>query len=103
MKTALLAAIRESPEDDLPRLAYADWLEEQGDEPSLIRAEFIRVQLALARGNESDVRYPEWQRREAELLADHGAAWARDELPQGMGLSKAAEGESFRRGFPADV
>ncbi len=29
-RLALLAAIREFPDDDLPRLAYADWAEEQG-------------------------------------------------------------------------
>ena len=42
---ALLAAIRADPEDDLPRLAFADWLEEQGNPESLTRAEFIRAQL----------------------------------------------------------
>lgn len=38
-----LAAIIARP-DDLPRLVYADWLEERGDP----RAEFIRVQVDLA-------------------------------------------------------
>ena len=41
----LLSAICESPEDDTPRLVYADWLEEH-DQPQ--RAEFIRAQCALA-------------------------------------------------------
>jgi len=41
---ALLAAIAAHPEEDTPRLAYSDWLEEHG-EP--IRAEFIRVQVAV--------------------------------------------------------
>ena len=41
----LLARVRESPEDDGPRLVYADWLEENG-RPE--RAEFIRVQIVLA-------------------------------------------------------
>ena len=39
----LLRAVLESPYDDLPRLVYADWLEEHG-QPE--RAEFIRHQLA---------------------------------------------------------
>lgn len=43
--TALLAAIREHPEEDTPRLMYADWLEEHGERE---RAEFIRVQCELA-------------------------------------------------------
>lgn len=41
-----LAAICESPDDDLPRLIYADYLDERGEGE---RAEFIRVQCALAR------------------------------------------------------
>lgn len=48
ISAALLDAIRESPGDDLPRLAYADWLEEQGDEELSARAAFIRDQLTVA-------------------------------------------------------
>ena len=36
---AFLAAIIESPDDDGPRLVYADWLEENGHPE---RAEFLR-------------------------------------------------------------
>jgi len=56
--TALLDAIRAAPDDDAPRLVYADWLDEHG-QPE--RAEFIRVQCELAR-QES----PALRRREAE-------------------------------------
>lgn len=42
-RAAMLAAIIASPTDDLPRLVYADWLDEH-DEPD--RAEFIRRQVA---------------------------------------------------------
>lgn len=42
---AFLRAIFDAPEDDTPRLVYADFLEENG-EPE--RAEFIRVQCRLA-------------------------------------------------------
>src|SRR5438105_1569872 len=42
---ALLDAILDEPEDDLPRLAYADWLEEQGDGALSERALLIRCQL----------------------------------------------------------
>jgi uncharacterized protein (TIGR02996 family) len=41
----LLQVIREHPADNLPRRAYADWLEETGDTN---RAEFIRIQVQLA-------------------------------------------------------
>jgi uncharacterized protein (TIGR02996 family) len=40
-------AICENPADDVPRLIYADWLEEHGHQPE--RAEFIRVQIELAK------------------------------------------------------
>lgn len=42
---ALIATILAHPADDLPRKVYADWLDEHGFHE---RAEFIRVQCALA-------------------------------------------------------
>ena len=41
------AAIAANPEDDMPRLLFADWLDERGNEESSTRAEFIRLQCAL--------------------------------------------------------
>ncbi|HJZ56469.1 MAG TPA: TIGR02996 domain-containing protein [Gemmataceae bacterium] len=43
-ESALLAAIAAHPDEDTPRLAYADWLDEHGFP---IRAEFIRVQIEI--------------------------------------------------------
>lgn len=43
---ALIAAVNAAPEDDLPRLVYANWLREHGRDD---RAEFIAVQCELAR------------------------------------------------------
>jgi uncharacterized protein (TIGR02996 family) len=60
--TALLAAIRAAPEDDAPRLVYADWLEEHG-QPE--KAELIRLQCELARNESAELR-----RRETALLAE---------------------------------
>jgi uncharacterized protein (TIGR02996 family) len=101
---AFLHAIAETPEDDTPRLVYADWLEENGN---VERAEFIRVQIELARVGMDDPRYPELRRREAELLEDHQAAWGRAELPAGMEVEDYEEGywprSGFRRGLPARV
>lgn len=45
-EAALLAAIIANPDDDTVRLVYADWLDENGRSE---RAEFIRVQIAVAR------------------------------------------------------
>jgi uncharacterized protein (TIGR02996 family) len=69
---AFLDAIREQPDDDAPRLVYADWLEEHG-QPQ--RAEFIRVQCERARLPEGSSRAYDLERREAALWAAHAAAW----------------------------
>ena len=48
-RDAFYQAIMDKWDDDTPRLVYADWLDERGDEPSCIRAEFIRLDCELAR------------------------------------------------------
>jgi uncharacterized protein (TIGR02996 family) len=70
---AFLQAIIESPDDDAPRLVYADWLEDHGD-PA--RAEFIRVQCELAKLTDEGPRQAELQARERQLLATHVKEWA---------------------------
>ena len=47
MEDAFLQTILESPDDDAPRLVFADWLDEHGNGE---QAEFIRVQIELAGG-----------------------------------------------------
>ena len=39
-RDAFIAAIAANPQEDAPRLAFADWIEEQGD---ATRAGFIRA------------------------------------------------------------
>ena len=58
---ALLANVFENPDDNLARLVFADYVEEQGDTD---RAEFIRLQIETARKGE---KYP--GKRESELMA----------------------------------
>lgn len=107
----LLGAILQRPDDDEPRLVYADALLSRGDP----RGEFINIQCELARlGNGGPEPFQEWigdelmdraalasgrvselRRREAELLRLHGASWARP-------ISASAvtkEAVHFRRGF----
>src|SRR5262249_44056381 len=69
---ALLDAIRAMPFDDLSRLIYADWLEEYGQLP---RAEFIRVQVELARTTDDAGRREELRRRELDLIIAHKEQW----------------------------
>ncbi len=69
---ALLATVRADPDADLPRLVYADHLDDTGDAD---RAEFIRVQCELARLDEWDDRRPALEDREHELLDANEPAW----------------------------
>jgi uncharacterized protein (TIGR02996 family) len=82
-------------DDDTPRLVYADWLTEQGQED---RAEFIRVQIELARLPSWDAARVRLRLREQELLERHGEAWLA-ELPKIRGV----RWEGFRRGIVAEV
>jgi len=45
---ALLRAICDHPDDDTPRLVFADWLDEQGGEINTAWAELIRDQIRLS-------------------------------------------------------
>src|SRR5262249_57213392 len=69
----LLAAVRDRPDDDAARRDYADALEKQGD---AARAEFVRVQCDLAALPPGDPATLPLRRREFDLLAEHGDAWA---------------------------
>ncbi len=73
-REAFVAAVAASPEDDLPRLVFADWLDENGDPE---RAEFIRVQCELAKAavwQDTDFRDALLARMRA-LLAAHRKRW----------------------------
>ena len=47
-REALLAGILANPDDDLPRLVFADHLDEHGDADDAVQAEFIRGQIEMA-------------------------------------------------------
>ena len=51
MQESLLRMVLESPADDLPRLVYADYIQDQGQDA---RAEFIRLQIEWAKLPEPD-------------------------------------------------
>jgi uncharacterized protein (TIGR02996 family) len=85
---AFLQDVIDHPDDDTPRLVFADWLGEHG-EPE--RGEFIRLQCERARLPADDERQSPLQARELRLLAQYGATWRSRHplLHQGR----------FRRGF----
>jgi uncharacterized protein (TIGR02996 family) len=86
---AFIRAIRAHPDDDLPRLVYADFLEERGD---AARAEFVRVQIELARLPAGDRRRKALEARQWALLTAHRPEWTEALRPFTVG--------EFRRGFP---
>jgi uncharacterized protein (TIGR02996 family) len=92
-RDALYAAILAHPDEDTPRLAYADHIEEQGDSA---RAEFIRLQCRLAAANEWDDGHTAADVRCRRLLAEH-PEWHKE---LGFGDPNCWSGEPrFRRGF----
>jgi uncharacterized protein (TIGR02996 family) len=91
---AFLADICEHPADDAPRLIYADWLEEHGDEEGRDRAHFIRVQIEAAKLPASDPRKAELGGQAHRLLSEREGVW-RARLPRLRGVNW----HRFWRGF----
>ena len=93
---ALLRAIETNPDEDTPRLAYADWLDEHATtDAEYARAEYIRVQCELARGPEPE-RRSELEARQLDILFTYSADWAADR-------PLALIGSAYRRGFLTSV
>ncbi len=91
---ALMAACRERPADDAPRLVLSDWLEEHDEEPW---AELIRVQCELARLEDSDGRRYGLRQREAALQEAHWHEWFGD-LPAMLDRLNAGTAEESQTG-----
>jgi len=86
---ALLAKIAEAPDDDAPRLVFADHLADAGDP----RGELTHVQCALAKGPGSRAL----RARERELLPEAEARWH-----AALGLPRGAR-VALRRGMVEHV
>src|SRR5262249_10077027 len=71
---SLLAACKDSPKEDAPRLVLADWLAEHGDEHDAARAEFIRLQLSWPPKDES-LEYEAHRQRVEQLREHYEQAW----------------------------
>ncbi len=92
---AFLQAICEAPEDDTPRLVYADWLEENGKAD---HADFIRTQLRLAQTPEYERSWQEIHHR-SRSAHDVNVLRILPPLPAGVHWAQS----NFRRGFPEGV
>jgi len=69
---SFVAAIAANPDDDLPRLVFADWLDENGD-PA--RAGFIRDHVQLAKIRPGTDEYKTLFRKCADTLKANLPAW----------------------------
>jgi uncharacterized protein (TIGR02996 family) len=93
-QSAILMAIRADPENDIPRLVYADWLEEH-EQPE--RAEFIRIECETQRTDRESDAYIELLRRSDRLRAANAKRWFG---PLGDGdVRKVVEHIITKRGF----
>jgi uncharacterized protein (TIGR02996 family) len=90
---ALYRAICAAPDEDTPRLAFADLVEEEGD---CAHAAFIRSQVALARVPEYDPLHVATRQGDPDVLTGWGMAHTLPRPPAGCGWNTF----EFRRGFP---
>jgi len=95
-----MRAVRDSPQDDTPRLVLADWLDDHG-RPAF--AEFIRLQVAVepVRTRLDDTRVRQMLTREKELIARHSDEWFPTH-PYIAGLLSEFD-PVFRRGLPESI
>jgi uncharacterized protein (TIGR02996 family) len=98
---ALYRAVVAHPDDDTPRLVYADWLEEhdRGEE-----AEFVRLGCRLDAAAPDHPEYVDWQARHQELTTRLAAYAPGPQLEYEAGLQVAGGAGWWRftrRGFPS--
>ncbi len=74
LRRALEDALAEDPDNLANRMAYADWLTEQGDS----RGEFAHVQMRLEDASLDAEERQRLQARERDLLKRHAADWLGD-------------------------
>ena len=93
-EAALLRAICEHPDEDTPRLVFADWLTEQGGAVNAAWAAGIRAQVWLARGATDEAL------RFQACVFD--SPYGLEKLHERLELAAWA-GNGWERGFPSDA
>jgi uncharacterized protein (TIGR02996 family) len=88
----LLEAIRERPDEDLPRLALADWCMEQPDPLLAARGEFIQLRCRAAGLDLCDDQRSRLEHRARQLREQHERAWLGT-------LAEVVDGWDFERGL----
>lgn len=104
-RTAFLKAVAANPDDDLPRLVFADWLEEQSRLADRARGQFIRGQIELERLDRESPSYP-WAYFElfpkvCSAVDGYALEWLKElTRPAALELRRERVGPHlFRRGF----
>src|SRR4051812_7317156 len=92
-RDALLAAILAQPDDDVARLVFADWLQENGQDA---RAQFIRAQVWAAQAEPFSREARKQAAAANRLLEVNRGDWSRP-------LQQRALAWEFRRGFVEHV
>ncbi|HEY1192112.1 MAG TPA: TIGR02996 domain-containing protein [Gemmata sp.] len=91
---AFLAAILHAPDDDTPRLVFADWLDERAQGDDTARAALIRAQCRLEHLPPGDRARKAAEKETKALLKTHTKPWTAPLRAAGLG-----ENWTFRRGF----
>ncbi len=92
-RDALLAAIIENPEENTPRLMFADWLQENG---GAAQGEFIRLQVEAVQAEPFSPQAREHEAAAQKLLDRHVNVWTDH-------ISEHVNGQRFARGFVEHV
>ena len=92
LEDAFLQPIIANPNDDTPRLIFADWLEEQGNP----RGTFIRLQCERAKLTQYHPQWKDLLAQESALLKQFEAEWSKPVL-------RHVDEVHFRRGFVEHV
>ncbi|MBY0460563.1 MAG: TIGR02996 domain-containing protein, partial [Gemmataceae bacterium] len=91
---AFLDAVLASPDDDTPRLVFADWLDERAEGDDTARAALIRAQCRMEHLSPHSKERKELARQVKSLLAEHEDTWVKP--VRDLGFVRKWE---FRRGF----
>jgi uncharacterized protein (TIGR02996 family) len=94
---AFLAAAKDEPDDDAPRLVLCDWLQEHGDEHDAARAEFVRLQCLFAREALADPHVTDLLHRDRLLHGSRVLRYGLNVAYRRLVASDARLGELWRR------
>jgi uncharacterized protein (TIGR02996 family) len=100
---ALYAGICALPDEDTPRLALADFLDEEGGKANAFRADFVRTHVRLAREEPYSEPWRELNERWAKLYDAAMKLAKKHKLPWVAHLKGRVHGWFFERGLVGEL